>query len=191
VRIGVLGGSFDPVHLAHLTVAEAAAAGLGLAQVRFVPAAEQPFKPEGPHAAAQHRVAMLELALADRAEFVLDLREIERGGISHTVETLASLRHDFPGDELFLLVGADAALELPRWRDSSRIGEMAQVVAMSRAGAVAPAAPYIAQSITVPSLDISSSAARQAVREGTSLGHLVPESVAEYIRTHELYYGGD
>jgi nicotinate-nucleotide adenylyltransferase len=89
------------------------------------------------------------------------------------------------------MVGADAALELPRWRDSSRIGEMAQVVAMSRAGAVAPAAPYIAQSITVPSLDISSSAARQAVREGTSLGHLVPESVAEYIRTHELYNSGD
>ncbi len=191
MRIGVLGGSFDPVHLTHVTAAEAAAAGLGLDQVRFIPAAEQPFKPEGHHAFAVHRVAMLELALAGHADLVLDLREIERGGVSYTVDTLTSLRHDLPRDELFLLVGADAALELPRWRDSSRIGELAQVIALSRAGAVAPAAPHIAQSITVPSLDSSSSAARQAVREGTSLGHLVPKAVAEYIRTHELYCSGD
>ena len=187
----MLGGSFDPVHLAHLTVAEAAAAVLGLDQVRFIPAAEQPFKPRGHHASAVDRTAMLELALAGHPVLVLDLREIERGGVSYAIDTLASLRHDFPDDELFLMVGADAALELPRWRDSSRIGELAQVVALSRAGAVAPAAPHIAQSISVPSLDISSSAARQAVREGTSLGHLVPKAVAEYIRTQELYRSGD
>ncbi len=172
-------------------VAEAAAARLGLDQVRFIPAAEQPFKPEGNHASAVHRVAMLELALGGRADLVLDLREIERGGVSYTVDTLISLRHDFPEDELFFLVGADAALELPKWRDSSRIGELAQVVAMTRAGAMAPAAPYIAQSIMVPHLDVSSSAARQAAREGTSLEHLVLKAVAEYIRTHQLYCSGD
>ena len=187
MRIGVLGGSFDPVHLAHLTVAEAAAGQLRLDQVRFVPAAEQPFKPEGHHASVGSRVAMLEAAVQDRATFVLDLREVERGGVSYTAETLAGLRHDFPTDELFLLVGADAARELPSWREASRIGELARIVALTRAGEAPPASPCIAQTITVPSLDISSTGVRCAVREGRSLRKLVPDAVAEYIRYHRLY----
>ncbi len=187
MRIGVLGGSFDPVHLAHLIVAEAAAEELRLDQLRFVPAAEQPFKPAGHHAAAVHRVAMLDLALRGHGTFVLDEREVRRGGQSYTIDTLRSLRLDLPDDELFLLIGADAARELPEWREASRIGELAQVVAMSRAGSSGPASPHIAQSITVPSLDISSTAARQAVREGRSLRNLVPDAVAEYIRNHKLY----
>ncbi len=126
MRIGVLGGSFDPIHIAHLIVAEAAAEQLRLDQVRFIPAAEQPFKPQGHHASAADRVAMLELALQGHPNFFLDLREVERGGPSYTVDSLASLRHDFPEDELFLMVGADAALDLPGWRDASRIGELAQ-----------------------------------------------------------------
>ncbi len=191
MRIGVLGGSFDPVHTAHLIVAEAAAEELRLDQVRFIPAAEQPFKPEGPHAAVAQRVAMLELALRGRERLVLDLREVERGGTSYTVETLASLRLDFPDDALVLLVGADAAREFPEWHEASRIGELAQVVAMSRAGSAGPASPHIAQSITVPSLDISSTVARQAVREGKPLRNLVPDAVAEYIRHHKLYRNDD
>jgi len=191
VRIGVLGGSFDPIHMAHLIVAEAAAEELRLDQVRFIPAAEQPFKPQGHRASAADRVAMLELALQGHPKFFLDLREIERDGPSYTVDSLASLRRDFPEDELFLMVGADAALDLPGWRDASRIGELAQVVAMSRAGVAGPASPHVARSITVPSIGISSTSARQAVREGRSLRGLVPEAVAGYILTHELYGSDD
>jgi nicotinate-nucleotide adenylyltransferase len=190
VRIGVLGGSFDPVHSAHVVVAEAALEQLGLDQVRFIPAAVQPFKPEGPAAAAAHRVAMLELALADYPALVLDGRELERGGISYTVETLDGLRRDFPGDELFLLVGADAVAEFSDWREASRIAELARVVAMSRAGSVPPASSLIALSITVPSLEISSTAARRAAGEGRPLRGLVPDAVAHYIRTHRLYGSG-
>ncbi|MBW2279041.1 MAG: nicotinate-nicotinamide nucleotide adenylyltransferase, partial [Deltaproteobacteria bacterium] len=121
----------------------------------------------------------------------LDEREVERGGQSYTVDTLMSLRLDFPDDELFLMIGADAARELPEWREASRLGQLAQVVALSRVGSPGPASPHIAHSIAVPSLDISSTAARQAVREGRSLRNLVPDTVAEYIRHHKLYVSDD
>ena len=187
MRIGVFGGSFDPIHLAHLIVAGAAAEQLELDQVRFVPAAGQPFKPEGHAASAPDRVAMVELALRDDPRFVLDRREIERGGVSYTVDTLADLHHDLPNDELFLLVGADTARDLSRWHKVSTIGRLARIVAMSRAGSVPPDTPEIAQAITVPSVDISASAVRLAVRDGKSIRKLVPDAMDEYIRTHALY----
>jgi nicotinate-nucleotide adenylyltransferase len=191
MRIGVLGGSFDPVHIAHLTVAEAAAAQLGLDEVRFVPTAIQPFKPEGPHADAEHRVAMLRLALNGRPGLVLDLREVERGGISYTVDTLTDLRREFPSDELFLLVGADTACDLPRWRDVDKLGELAQIVAMSRAGGPPPDLAAITNVLMVPSIDVSASAIRQAARHGKVVAEWVPASVAEYIRTHQVYHSED
>ena len=191
MRIGVLGGSFDPVHIAHLTVAEAAAAQLGLDEVRFVPTAIQPFKPEGHHADAEHRVAMLRLALNGRPGLVLDLREVERGGISYTVDTLTDLRREFPSDELFLLVGADTACDLPKWRDVDKLGELAQIVAMSRAGGPPPDLAAITNVLTVPSIDVSASAIRQAARHGKAVVEWVPSSVAEYIQTHQVYHKAD
>ena len=191
MRIGIFGGSFDPVHIAHLTVAEAAAEQLRLDQVRFVPTAIQPFKPEGHHADAEHRVAMLRLALNGHLGLVLDLREVERGGISYTVDTLTDVRREFPSDELFLLIGADTAHDLPRWRDLDMIGELAQIVVMSRAGGRPPNLAAITNVLTVPSIDVSASAIRQAARHGKAVVEWVPSSVAEYIQTHHVYHNAD
>lgn len=191
MRIGIFGGSFDPVHIAHLTVAEAAAEQLMLDEVRFVPTAIQPFKPEGHHADAEHRVAMLRLALNGRVGLVLDLREVERGGISYTVDTLTDLRRQFPRDELFLLIGADTAGDLPRWRDVDKLGELAQIVAMSRVGGPPPDLAAITNVLTVPSIDVSASAIRQAARRGKDVAEWVPGAVAEYIRTHQVYHSED
>ena len=191
MRIGIFGGSFDPVHIAHLAVAEAAAEQLGLDEVRFVPTAIQPFKPEGHHADAEHRVAMLRLALNGRPGLVLDLREVERGGISYTVDTLTDLRREFPSDELFLLIGADTACDLPRWRDADKLGELVQIVAMSRVGGPPPSLAAITNVLTVPSIDVSASAIRQAARRGKVVAQWVPASVAEYIRTHQVYHSED
>ena len=191
VRIGVFGGSFDPVHSAHLIVAESAARQLNLDHVRFVPAAVQPFKPDGHQTVTAHRVEMLRRAVRGNPLFVLDLREIERGGISYMVDTLADLRADFPTDELFLLVGADVAHGLPRWKDVQRIGELAEIVAMSRAGARPPASPDITRTIVVPAVDVSATAVRQAVADRKLTPGLVPPAVAEYIRAHKIYDSGD
>ncbi len=192
MRIGVFGGSFDPVHSAHLIVAQAAADEVGLDLVRFVPAATQPFKPEGHYAGAAHRVEMLRLAVQDYPQFVVDLREVERGGISYTVDTLLDLNREFPSDELFFMVGADVARDLGRWRDSAKLGELARIVAMSRAGApAAPALPGITQTITVPSVDVSATTVREAVRNQAPVTGMVPDSVADYIRTHQLYRSGE
>jgi nicotinate-nucleotide adenylyltransferase len=187
VRIGVLGGSFDPVTRAHILVAEAAAEALRLERVLLIPAAQQPFKPDGPEADPGDRVAMLELAVEGHPRLSVDRREIDRGGRSYTIETVENLRHDFPGDELFLLVGADVAREFGLWRDASRIGDFVEVVALTRAGEAPPDSPHISQTIPVPSLDVSASGVREAVRQGRTFEDLVPPKVAEYIGSHKLY----
>ncbi len=186
-RIGVLGGSFDPVTRAHITIVEAAADGLCLDRVLLIPVAQQPFKPEGPRAGPADRVAMLELAVRNHPRLSVDRREIERGGPSYTIDTVEDLSRDFHGDELFFLVGADAAREFSSWRDAARIGEFVRVVALTRAGEAPPDSPHIPQTITVPSLDISASGVREAVGRGRRFEDLVPPRVAEYIRSHGLY----
>lgn len=185
VRIGVFGGSFDPIHLGHLSTARAAADLLALDQVRFVPAARQPLK-KAHRASVADRVAMLETALAGERRFVLDRREVERGGPSYTVDTLRSLRAAFPSDQLFLLIGSDAAAELPHWRESAAIRALAEIVVHERAGA-SVAAPAGMRLIAVPPVDVSASRIRSAVGQGDSIEGMVPAAVAEYIRAHRLY----
>jgi nicotinate-nucleotide adenylyltransferase len=186
LKVGVFGGSFDPVHLGHLVVAEAAAQRLGLEQVRFVPAGRHPFK-TGHHASPEHRVAMVDLAIRGNPRFLLDAREAVRAGPSYTVETLRQLRAEAPGDSLFLLIGADAARELPAWHDAEDIAAAAVIVVLTRPGVAAPAHPLIGQIAEVPGIDISATAVRDAVRSGTSIRYLVPAAVEDYIRTHGLY----
>lgn len=186
MKVGVFGGSFDPLHVGHLIVAEHAAVRLGLEGVRFVPAGRHPFK-TGHGASAEHRVAMVELGIRDNPRFVLDPREARRPGPSYTVETLRALAAESPGDALFFLVGADAARELPAWRDAEGIAALATVVALTRPGAVAPAHPLIARILEVPAVDVSATAIREAVRRGESIRYLVPGPVEDYIRRHGLY----
>lgn len=190
MRIGVFGGSFDPVHHGHLLIAQQAAEQLKLDQVRFVPVRVQPLKATGPHAAPEDRVAMLEAALAADPRFVLDLRELRRAGASYTVDTLRELKAESPGDQLFLVLGADAARELPRWREAAQLPALATLVIVPRAGSPATEAPPGAISLDLESVDVSATAVRAAVAHGQSIDGLVPAPVARYIATHRLYRTG-
>jgi nicotinate-nucleotide adenylyltransferase len=187
VRIGVFGGSFDPVHAGHLIVAEAAAELLVLDQIRFIPARRQPFKHAKHHASPDDRVAMLQLALEGNPRFVLDRQEMRRDGPSYTVDTLEALHNQFPSDQLFLLVGADAARDLPKWREVDRFRDLATVVVLTRPDVSTPTHRVVGQVLTVPRVDVSATAIREAVRDGRSIRYLVPEQVMEYLHRHELY----
>ncbi|HUG28064.1 MAG TPA: nicotinate-nucleotide adenylyltransferase [Gemmatimonadales bacterium] len=183
MRVGVLGGSFDPIHHGHLIVAQALREQLALDEVRLVPAGTQPFK-GGRHAAsAEHRARMVAVATEAEPGLVLDRSELERPGPSYTVVTLRELRGRLPGVELVLLVGSDAAAELPTWHEAQAIPDLATVVPFQRPGEVAHAPGAVA----VPAVSISSTDVRARVRAGRSIRYWVPERVAEYIATHRLY----
>lgn len=190
-KIGVLGGSFDPIHLGHLVAAEQVRWRLALDEVRFVPAAQQPFKLEGHEADVEHRCEMVRLAIADNPYFVLDLREVKRGGVSYTVDTLRELKAESPSAELFLIVGADAARDLGKWRQAEELPRLATVVVVKRPGVEPPRGAGVAAVVEAPGIDISATEIREAVRLGRSIRYLVPRPVEEYILAHRLYRMGD
>jgi nicotinate-nucleotide adenylyltransferase len=185
--IGLLGGSFDPVHHGHLIVGQVARETLGLNELRFVPARQQPFKAGRHGASAEHRAAMLELALAGCAAMRVERAELGRTGPSYTVDTLRQLREREPGLTLTLLLGADAAAELGAWHRASEIPELARVVVFARPGSAVPDSPLIAGSIEVPAIEISATEIRRRVVEGRSIRYWVPDPVAEYISRQRLY----
>lgn len=200
MRIGLFGGSFDPVHRGHLLLAECCWRQARLDRVEFVPTAQQPLKPRGPVASEADRSAMLRLAIADRPEFALSLIEIERGGVSYTVETLRQLRDEQPDAELFFLMGADSLADFPTWREPAAICELATPVVVRRAGTPPPdfnglaalvAAERLAEiralEVEMPATLISSSNIRRLIAEGGAWQSLVPERVAEYIDERGLY----
>jgi len=180
VRIGIFGGSFDPIHHGHLIAATSLAEALGLDQVRMVVARTQPLKRNGHGASAADRAEMVGLAVGDNPRLRADRSELDREGPSYTVDTLRSLRAGLPGAELVLLLGADAAAELPRWREAEAIPALARVEVFARGGAGEG-------SKAVPRVDISSTEIRERVRLGRSIRYWVPDAVAEYIAAHRLY----
>lgn len=186
LNIGVFGGSFDPVHLGHLVAAEQAAEHLRLAQVRFVPARCHPFKPRH-YASPEDRRAMVAAAIQENPRFMLDARELRRPAPSYTADTLRELGTESPGDALFLLVGADAAAELPAWHDAEAVATLAKVVVVTRPGVRPPPHRLIGAVVEVPGIDISATAIREAVRRGESIRYLVPPAVEAYITNHGLY----
>jgi nicotinate-nucleotide adenylyltransferase len=185
--IGLFGGSFDPVHHGHLIVARVAAEALGLAELRFVPAREQPFKLGRHQAAPEHRAAMLDLAVAGESGFAVERLELDRPGPSYTVDTLRALRERHPSQPLTLLLGADAAAELEKWRSAAELPGLARIVVFARPGTAVPRSPLIERSVAVPAVDISATGIRQRAREGRSLRYWVPDAVAGYIIRHRLY----
>jgi nicotinate-nucleotide adenylyltransferase len=184
---GIFGGSFDPVHVGHLTVAASAARALNLGLVHLVPACVQPFKTGREPAAAEHRLAMLRLAVAGRAPLVADDREIRRGGVSYTVDTLREISAEHPADRLCLMVGADTARDLPQWRQAEEIARLARIVVLTRPGVAAPSRPPVADVLEVPAVAVSASEVRARVTRGESIRGLVPDAVADYIAEHGLY----
>jgi nicotinate-nucleotide adenylyltransferase len=185
--IGLLGGSFDPVHHGHLIVAQVAAEALGLDELRFMPAREQPFK-RGRHAApAADRAAMLELAVAGVPGFAVERAELERPGPSYSVETLEALRVREPEAGFTLLLGADAALELAAWHRAAELPRLARIAAFARPGIPIPASPLIAATVEVPAVEISATEIRRRVRTGQPIRYWVPDAVADYVARHRLY----
>jgi nicotinate-nucleotide adenylyltransferase len=185
--VGLFGGSFDPVHHGHLIVAQVAMEALRLDSLRFVPARQQPFKVGRHQSAPEHRAAMLSLAIAGSSAFAVERTELERPPPSYTVHTLEDLRQRHPATELVLLLGADAAADLPAWHQAERIPQLARVVVFARAGSPVPDSPAISQIIEVPSIAISATELRRRVRQRRPIRYWVPDAVAEYIVRHQLY----
>ena len=198
MNIGVLGGTFDPIHIGHLILAEEVRASLNLAEILFVPAGQPWLKVDSPISPAEHRVEMVRLAIADKPYFKLSTMEIERAGPTYTVDTIAELKAPLgTEDELFFILGWDNLAELPRWRQPSRLIAMCRLVAVPRPGyplpdlkALEASIPGLSQRVTLmekPEIDISASAIRGRVVQGLSIHHLVPGPVERYIKEHKLY----
>jgi nicotinate-nucleotide adenylyltransferase len=215
--IGVLGGTFDPIHFGHLRLAEEAAQTLQLAGVRFVPSAIPPHR-AAPQVSAAHRVAMVELAVKGNPLFSVDTRELRRAGPGYTVDTLAELRQEVGATHpVCLLVGADAFLDLATWNRWHRLFELAHIVVAHRPGYpvdtwqdrmpqplareygsrtmaqplsvhLAPAGGIVV--VPIAALDISSTRIRECLGSGLSPRYLLPDSVLDYIQSNTLYAGG-
>ena len=197
MRLGIYGGTFDPVHYGHLLLAEQCRESCRLDEVWFLPAAVPPHKQGVSITAGKDRVAMLELAVAGLPQFKVSTIELDRSGPSYTVDTLADLRSSRPDDELFLLIGADSLDDFPTWREPLRIVELATVVAVNRGrggvdiqrarSALGDEAAARIQQVTMPGIDISATDLRQRAATGRSLRFQTPRAVERYILEHRLY----
>jgi nicotinate-nucleotide adenylyltransferase len=188
-RIGLFGGSFDPVHLGHLLVAQAAREELNLDRLFFVPAAQSPFKPEQPPSPPHERVRLLRLALVNWDWCEVDEQELHRGGISFTIDTVRDYATRFAFAELFYLVGADHASELHKWRAADELARLAKFVVIPRPGQSAGTlpSPFCGLKLVGFPVAVSSSQIRARARGKLPLQPLVPAAVAEAIRNNGLY----
>ncbi len=189
-RVGVLGGTFDPVHHGHLAAASEVCAALQLDQVLLVPANRQPFKEGFDSATPEDRLEMCRLAVEGDERFAVSPVDIERGGITYSVDTLADLQAQLPEASLYFITGADALARLDEWRDAERLTELAQFVGVTRPGHSLPQLDTAYALIEVPALAVSSTDVRRRVRAGEPIRYLVPRAVADYIAQHDLYAGG-
>jgi nicotinate-nucleotide adenylyltransferase len=198
MRIGILGATFDPVHLGHMAIAAEARRSLGLSEVLFIPAGQPQLKTSISITPSRHRVEMVRLAIAGMQAYKISEIEVKRPGASYAVDTLAEIRHAYAGnDELYFILGWDSLEKFPKWREPLRILEMCILAVVPRPGwphpnlkALERAVPVISNRIVLlegPQIDISSTAIRQLVFEGKEIDNLVPAPVAAYIRKHNLY----
>jgi nicotinate-nucleotide adenylyltransferase len=199
-RLGILGGSFDPVHYAHLLLAESCLEQCRLDQVWLLPAASAPHKVGRQTAGAKHRIAMLQLAVGGHRALRVSSLEVDRGGVSYTCETLATIHAQYPDAELFFLMGADSLEDLPTWREPRQICQLAVPVVVRRAGSAVPDFAAFAQlvdpqrlqlfqqsQVVMPIVELSSTDIRQRVARGQSIRFRTPRAVEKYIETHRLY----
>ncbi len=193
--LGVFGGSFNPPHVGHLAVAEAAREQAGLDRVLWVPAATSPFKQGEPMPAAEHRLAMTRLATAGNAAFEVSEVEVRRGGVSYTVDTLRALAAERPDTQWRLVIGGDSLADFVRWHEPEAVAALAPPVVYRRPGdrVDLDALPrWLSDAVTLieaPALDVSSTAVRALLRAGRSARYLVPDAVLRYASEHGLYAG--
>ena len=185
-KIAIYGGSFDPVHLGHMAVAHAALEKENLHHVYFVPAKDQPFKGV-PTASAADRMAMLFLAIQDCAAFSLCDFELQKPGVSYSVETASYFKERFPKAKLYFIMGEDSYFTLPKWHQAEKLLSMITPLVVTRSGEKRRTIEAGARYIPMPPVDISSTEVRRCIEENLPLLGLVPEGVEDYIRTKGLY----
>ncbi len=199
-RIGIYGGSFDPIHLGHLLLAETCREQLRLDEVRLIPAHVSPFKTDQYPSDDKQRLEMLQLAVTGQDSFVVDPREVDRGGISYTVDTLRELHHEFPDSEWFLLMGADSLIDFLKWKEPAEIGRLAWIIVVGRGGYADIGWNVLeglldrerfeqtrAMNIEMPLIELSSTELRQRAATGRSLRFRMPRAVEQYIHANQLY----
>lgn len=214
MRIGILGGTFNPIHLAHLRIAEEVRETCSLDRILFIPAAMPPHKDVAEDVPFAQRLAMVQLAVADNQHFAVSSMEGEREGKSYSVHTLEILRRENPGDEFFFIIGMDSFRDIASWREYRRLFELAHIVVADRPGIAEDGAPDLLPVairddfcyddaaktlrhrsgtsiifLTETRLDISSTRIRRLVTEGRSIRYLVPAAVEDYIIRHGFYRG--
>jgi len=198
MKVGIMGGTFDPVHSGHLIIAEEVREALGLSEVLFMPCGQPWLKLERPITPAVHRVEMVRLAIGTAPQFKLSEVEVNRPGPSYSVDTMVEFREQFGGEaELFFILGCDALADLAKWKEPQRLIQLCKLVAVPRLNFNSPdlkalerSVPGVSQRliyVAAPIIDISSSRIRERVRKGLSIRYLVPEKVEEYIRRQKLY----
>ena len=196
MNIGVLGGTFDPIHIGHLVVAEEARTKLGLSEVLFVPAGQPWLKQDHSITPAAHRVEMVHRAIADNPYFKLSILEVDRPGPSYTVDTLTLLQDQLGGEaSLFFILGRDTLAELPLWKEPRKVIQLCRLVVPPRLGSrdlrhLAEAMPGLLERVIqldMPVIGISSSEIRQRIARGLSIRYLVPAEVEKYITEQKIY----
>ncbi len=199
-RIGVFGGTFDPIHIGHLLMAEYAREALGLLKVHFIPAHIAPHKLDRPATDEKMRLEMLKLSIGGNPNFVADDRELRRGGTSYTVDTLQELKAEFPEADLVFLMGADSLAELHTWREPARICELAFVAVIARGGQAPPDLKQLerylpagnrhdlaSHLVRMPQLEISSTEIRTRITAGKSVRYQLHPAVEAYIAANRIY----
>lgn len=187
-RVGVMGGTFDPIHNGHLVAASEVAASFDLDEVVFVPTG-QPWQKSGV-TPSEHRYLMTVIATASNPGFTVSRVDVDRSGPTYTIDTLRDLQRQRPGADLFFITGADAVAQILSWRDHDELWELAHFVAVSRPGHTLSAAGLPSQNVSlleIPALAISSTDCRERVRRGQPVWYLVPDGVVQYIAKHHLY----
>jgi nicotinate-nucleotide adenylyltransferase len=196
MRVGILGGTFNPPHLGHLVAAQEAYRELELDQVLLIPAGTPPHKPVEDEPGARHRLELCRLAVGDDDRFSVSDLELQRDGPSYTVDTLQVLSNDASSNDLFLILGGDIAAGLPRWHEPERVLELATVAVAERRGTAREAVEEAlaglkggerARFFQMPRIEISSTMVRRRVRCGQPIRYFVPDGVKQYIETHGLY----
>ena len=200
MRIGIFGGSFDPIHYGHLILAENCREQARLDQVWFIPTAISPHKREGAALTDRQRTELIKLAVGGHESFIVSDLELQRGGVSYTVDTLTEIHDQYPDDDLFILIGSDSLHQLETWREPARICELAIPLVVGRPGAKPVDLDVLVNfvdkqrlqeikryQIGSPLIEISSTDMRARVSEGRSIRYLTPRAVEKYIETQKLY----
>jgi nicotinate-nucleotide adenylyltransferase len=190
MKIGILGGTFNPAHLGHLILAEEAREKLGLDKIIFVPANLPPHKDNGDIAPASLRLKMLKLSIKGNKHFYVSDIETKRQGRSYTIDTIKEFKRKYPSDELYFIIGSDLLKYLDAWKDLNEINKLVKFVVATRPGYPLEKIPAYIQTLVIRAIDVSGFEVRRCIKENKSFRYLVPEAVFNFINRKKLYRDG-